>query len=97
MSMKSDKGDSKPSHISIPQKDAIAILPPKRVRPFVLMLKPPQPTTGSVCATSPILKFPVPSLARLKLTYRVLCNLAGHQGIVRLFRSRSELPQFYSG
>jgi len=29
--MKSDKSDGKPSHISIPQKDAIAIVPPKRV------------------------------------------------------------------
>lgn len=33
MSMKSDKGDSKNHHsvISIPQKDAIAIIPPKKV------------------------------------------------------------------
>lgn len=35
MSMKSDKGDSKNHHsvISIPQKDAIAIIPPKKVSP----------------------------------------------------------------
>jgi hypothetical protein len=32
MSMKSDKGDGKPHHISIPPKDAIAIVPPKKVR-----------------------------------------------------------------
>jgi hypothetical protein len=32
MSMKSDKGDGKLAHISIPQKDAIAIVPPKKVR-----------------------------------------------------------------
>jgi len=32
MSMKSDKSDGKPAHISIPQKDAIAIVPPKKVR-----------------------------------------------------------------
>jgi hypothetical protein len=32
MSMKSDKGDGKSSHVSIPQKDAIAIVPPKKVR-----------------------------------------------------------------
>jgi hypothetical protein len=31
MSMKSDKGETKPHHISIPQKDAIAIVPPKKV------------------------------------------------------------------
>jgi bud emergence protein 1 len=31
MSMKSDKGEIKPHHISIPQKDAIAIVPPKKV------------------------------------------------------------------
>ncbi|KAF2091664.1 scaffold protein Scd2 [Saccharata proteae CBS 121410] len=30
-SMKSDKSDSKPHHISIPPKDAIAIIPPKKV------------------------------------------------------------------
>jgi len=30
-SMKSDKGDSRPHHISIPPKDAIAIVPPKKV------------------------------------------------------------------
>jgi hypothetical protein len=30
--MKSDKGEPKPHHISIPQKDAIAIVPPKKVR-----------------------------------------------------------------
>lgn len=35
MSMKSDKSDGKPAHISIPQKDAIAIVPPKKVRRVV--------------------------------------------------------------
>ena len=32
MSMKSDKSDIKPHHISIPTKDAISIVPPKKVR-----------------------------------------------------------------
>jgi hypothetical protein len=31
MSMKSDKGESKSHHVSIPHKDAIAIVPPKKV------------------------------------------------------------------
>lgn len=39
--MKSDKGESmKPPSISIPQKDAIAIVPPKRVSYFPLHMFP---------------------------------------------------------
>jgi len=42
MSMKSDKGESKNHHsvISIPQKDAIAIIPPKKVSLFTLFITP---------------------------------------------------------
>jgi bud emergence protein 1 len=40
--MKGDKTDSKPHHISIPPKDAIAIVPPKKVSLLVASLLPRQ-------------------------------------------------------
>ncbi|KAF2094235.1 hypothetical protein NA57DRAFT_46730 [Rhizodiscina lignyota] len=44
MSRQSDKADSKPPSISIPQKDAIAIVPPKKVRD-------PSPNSGYLAFT----------------------------------------------
>ncbi|KIW05820.1 uncharacterized protein PV09_03026 [Verruconis gallopava] len=40
MSMKGERGDAKPHHISIPQKDAIAIVPPKKVIKAIADLPP---------------------------------------------------------
>ncbi|KAF2395746.1 hypothetical protein EJ06DRAFT_560439 [Trichodelitschia bisporula] len=47
MSMKSDKGDTKPHHHSIPPKDAIAIVPPKKVIKAIYDYQPVDKTPGS--------------------------------------------------
>ncbi|KAF2805645.1 scaffold protein Scd2 [Mytilinidion resinicola] len=46
-SMKGDKADSKPHHISIPPKDAIAIVPPKKVIKALYDYTPPDSSPSS--------------------------------------------------
>ena len=48
--MKSDKGESKPHHTSIPQKDAIAIVPPKKVSPLLFSLAHCERTDACILA-----------------------------------------------
>lgn len=67
MSMKSDKGDSKNHHsvISIPQKDAIAIIPPKKVSPALNTCQPSQLGLTFNPAAAPLLSPPGLRLASL--------------------------------
>lgn len=79
--MKSDKGENKNQHISVPQKDAIAIVPPKKVRDssadqhHVSSLVPASAWSVRVDATYfAICQFPITFSWARRLTYDLVSN-----------------------